>query len=159
MPAALKSWLETAQPGRVLIPGCGSGYEMDAFTARGWDVTAIDISPAAVERARQHGRPAMLADFFTHDFGGRPFDVMYERTFLCSMPPSEWPKYVARVAELADRLVGFFFYGHEEDGPPFPLPDAGIFAGKLMCIVDEPVTDSLPLFAGRERWQVWQKAR
>jgi hypothetical protein len=24
-------------PGRVLIPGCGSGYEIEAFSSAGWD--------------------------------------------------------------------------------------------------------------------------
>ena len=52
VPAALLNYLQTAQPGRVLIPGCGSGYEVRAFHERGWDVLAIDYSPAAVERAR-----------------------------------------------------------------------------------------------------------
>lgn len=167
IPAALQSYLITARPGRVLIPGCGSGYEVRAFHERGWDVLAVDYSPDGIERARQVlgalADKVVLADFFTHNFEAHRFNVVYERTFLCSMPPAEWPKYARRVAELlvdGGKLVGFFFYGHEDDGPPYPLTEAdarALFAGKFTRIVDEPVADSLPLFAGRERWQVWEK--
>src|SRR5207249_2681123 len=104
VPAALQSYLKTAQPGQVLIPGCGSGYEVRAFHERGWDVMAMDYAPAAVARAweilDELAGKVVLADFFTHDFGGRKFDVMYERTFLCSLPPDMRPEYARRVTEL-----------------------------------------------------------
>ena len=52
VPAALRSFLSRARPpGRVLIPGCGSGYEVQAFHEAGFAVTAIDFSSAAIERA------------------------------------------------------------------------------------------------------------
>ena len=38
--------------GRVLIPGSGSGYEIEAFSSSGWDVIGIDFSRVAVARAR-----------------------------------------------------------------------------------------------------------
>jgi SAM-dependent methyltransferase len=54
VPAALKSFLaRSSVPMRVLIPGCGSGYEVQAFHAGGYDVTSIDFSPAAVDQARR----------------------------------------------------------------------------------------------------------
>jgi SAM-dependent methyltransferase len=73
VPAALKSFFaRSSVPARVLIPGCGSGYEVQAFHAAGHDVTAIDFSPAAVEQAKRIlgalGARVILADFFTHDF-------------------------------------------------------------------------------------------
>jgi SAM-dependent methyltransferase len=164
VPAALSAWLATAKPGCVLIPGCGSGYEVRAFDERGWDVVAVDSSPAAVERARRlAGERVLLADFFAHDFGGRKFDVIYERTFLCSLPPKARPQYARRIAELLapdGKLVGFFLYGHEDDPPPYPLTkeDAQVlFSKHFIRVADEPVADSLPLFAGRERWQVWRR--
>lgn len=167
VPAALSGWLATATPGRALIPGCGSGYEVRAFHERGWDAQAVDYSPAAIERARQVlgtlAGKIVRADFFTHDFGTRKFDVIYERTFLCSFPPDVWPKYIRRMAELlvnGGKLIGFFFYGQEDEPPPYPLTEAdaqALFGGRFTRIVDEPVIDSLQLFAGRERWQVWEK--
>jgi len=166
VPAALVGWLATAKPGRVLIPGCGSGYEVKAFHDHGWDVLAVDYSIAAIERAREVlgslADKIILADFFTHDFGGRQFNTVYERTFLCSLPPERWPAYVRRATELLGpdgKLVGFFLYGHEDEPPPYPLTEAGaekLFGRALTCVKDDPVADSLPLFAGRERWQIWE---
>jgi thiopurine S-methyltransferase len=57
-------------------------------------------------------------------------------------------------------LAGYFFVSDEGKGPPF-----GILAQQLDDLLaphftrreDRPVEDSLPVFAGRERWQVWQR--
>ena len=167
IPAALAAYLRTTARGRALIPGCGSGYEVRAFQERGWGVLAADYSPAAVERARQVlgalADKVVLADFFAHDFGGPKFDVIYERTFLCSLPPEVWPRYAQRMAELlatGGSLIGLFLYGHEDDPPPYPMTAKeaqALFGANFTCVVDEAVNDSLPLFAGRERWQVWKK--
>ena len=167
-PRALTEFLRTTGTrGRALIPGCGSGYEVRAFHEHGWDVMAVDFSPVAVERAREVLGPlaekVMLADFFTHDFGQQSFDEIYERTFLCSLPPGRWPDYVHRMRELlrpGGKLLGFFLYGPEDEPPPYPLTEAeaqALFEPGFVRLVDESVTDALPLFAGRERWQVWAK--
>jgi SAM-dependent methyltransferase len=169
VPSALKSFLERSPvPGRVLIPGCGSGYEVQAFHAAGYDVSAIDFSPAAVEQAKgvlgSLAERIILGDFFTYDFGERRFDLIYERTFLCSMTPSRWPKYVNRMADLLSpggRLIGVFLYGQRSSsGPPFPLTDPEaeqLFNKHFQLLRSEPVTDSLPLFRDMERWQEWLK--
>jgi SAM-dependent methyltransferase len=169
VPAALKSFLERSSvPRRVLIPGCGSGYEVQAFHTAGHDVAAIDFSPAAVDQAKRvlgalAGR-IILGDFFTHDFGQRRFDFIYERTFLCSMTPSRWPEYVNRTADLllpGGRLIGVFLYGSKlSSGPPFPLtePEANqLFKKPFELVRSEMMTDSLPLFRDMERWQEWLK--
>ncbi|HZS18725.1 MAG TPA: methyltransferase domain-containing protein [Candidatus Udaeobacter sp.] len=128
VPAELKAFLKTSQPGSVLIPGCGTGYEVRAFHEAGWKVTAIDFSPVATERARASlgglASRVIHGDFFTHDFGSRYFDVIYERTFLCALPPDLWPAYVERMTQLlrpGGKLVGIFLYGEEHDPPPYPL--------------------------------------
>ena len=167
VPSALKSFLERSSVrGKVLIPGCGSGYEIHAFHAAGYDVSAIDFSLAAVEQAKRvlgvlAGR-VILGDFFTHDFGERRFDLIYERTFLCSMTPSRWPEYVNRMGELLSpggRLIGVFLYGQKpSSGPPFPLnepEDEQLFKKHFELVRSEAMTDSLPLFRDMERWQEW----
>jgi SAM-dependent methyltransferase len=168
VPAALKSFLaRSSAPGRVLIPGCGSGYEVQAFHEAGYDVTAIDFSPAAVDQTKRVlgalAERVILGDFFTHDFGQHCFDLIYERTFLCSMPPSRWPDYANRMADLLSpvgRLIGVFWYGQQHEPPPYPLTDkqAGqIFQRRFRLVRSELMTDSLPLFRGMERWQEWRK--
>lgn len=167
VPAALGSFLERSAPGSVLIPGCGSGYEVQAFHAAGHDVLAIDFSPAAVERAKKVlgtlGERVILGDFFTYDFGRR-FDLIYERTFLCSMTPDRWPKYVHQTADLllpGGRLIGVFLYGQRSSsGPPLPITETEaeqLFKGRFQLVHSEMTTDSLPLFRDLERWQEWLK--
>lgn len=139
---------------------------MDAFDRAGHHVTAIDFSPIAIEQTRK-ALPGLreriiLGDFFHYDFGAERFDVVYERTFLCSLPPRLWETYAERVAQLlrpSATLAGFLFYGAESDPPPFPIGDSTareIFGRRFALIKDEPVADSLPIFAGEEKWQEWQ---
>ncbi len=168
VPAALKSFLtRSSAPGRVLIPGCGSGYEVQAFHEAGYDVTAIDFSPAAIDQAKRVlgvlAGKVIFGDFFTYNFEQGRFDLLYERTFLCSMPPSRRPDYANRVADLllpGGRLVGIFLYGQQPEPPPYPLTDKQaeqLFQRRFRQVRSELVTDSLPLFRGLERWHEWLK--
>ena len=166
IPGVLDVFLRKAEPGTVLIPGCGNNCEIiRAFDAAGFFVTAIDFSPVAVKQAKAElgslGERLFLADFFRHDFGTTRFDFVYERTFLCALPPSRWNEYVARVAKLlrpGGLLAGIFFYGDESDPPPYPLSVERadeIFGKDFQLRKSDPVTDSLPIFAGQEKWQEW----
>jgi SAM-dependent methyltransferase len=165
VPAALKKFLNNSEPRSVLIPGCGAGYEVRAFHESGWKVTAIDFSPVAVERAQSElgtlASCVMQDDFFTHDFGSMRFDVIYERTFLCALPPTLWPAYVNQMTKLLrpnGKLVGIFFYGQQTDPPPYPLSPKKafeLFREKFSLIKNVPLADSLPIFQGNERWQEW----
>lgn len=169
IPSVLKSFLQRSSvPGKTLIPGCGSGYKVQAFHAAGYDVTAIDFSPAAVEQANRVlgalAKRVTLGDFFTHDFGQSRFAFIYERTFLCSMTPSRWPDYVSRTADLllpGGKLIGVFLYGNwSSSGPPFPLAESEaeqLFSKHFRLVRSEVVTDSLPVFRNMERWQEWLK--
>jgi len=167
VPAALKRFLDKeSHRGRVLIPGCGSGYEVRAFVEAGHEVLAVDFAPAAVERAQNIlGRFAdrvRLGDFFEFD-SGAPFDLVYERAFLCALPRHLWPRYAPRVAKLLKpegRLAGFFYFDDGERGPPFGLKSGELevlLGENLARLADAPVADSIPIFQGKERWQVWKR--
>jgi SAM-dependent methyltransferase len=165
VPGALKAFLKTSRAGGALIPGCGSAYEVRAFDEAGWNVAAIDFSPIAVERARAElgvlSNSVLQDDFFRHDFGSQRFDLIYERTFLCALPPDLWPAYVKRMKQLlrpSGKLAGIFLYGDQAEPPPYPLTPAKAseLLGKHFSLIKTlPVTDSLPLFAGHEYWQEW----
>lgn len=168
VPARLDPFIRSLPGGSsILIPGCGEDYRtITAFNHNGHQVMAIDFSPTAVEHAKKAlpelADKIILGDFFSHDFEDAKFDVVYERTFLCSLPPRLWKDYAARVARLLrphGTLAGFFFYGKESHPPPYPLTDskaAEIFTARLDLLKSEPVTDSLSIFGGKERWQEWQ---
>jgi hypothetical protein len=166
VPDALRRHLATfPAAGRVLVPGCGSAYEVLCLAEHGFDVLAIDFSAAAVARAqKQLGRFAdrvQQADFFDFDLGGRPFDLIYERAVLCALPQRLWQRYTERSAQVlapGGRIAGFFYFDDSPRGPPFGTSDAqlqGLLAPWFDRVEDEPVPDSIPVFQGKERWQVW----
>ena len=165
VPVNLHEYLESAVPGRVLIPGCGVGYSVPPFARAGWDVTALDFSPAAVEQARSRlgelGRRVLLTDYFQHDFGLEKFDLCYEQSFLCALPPKVWPSYATRVSQLlrpGGLLLGTFFFGEEPDPPPYPLDDPRakeLFGDKFSLRRNVPIPTSHPVYVGGERWMEW----
>jgi hypothetical protein len=74
-----------------------------------------------------------------------------------------WPKVAARWAELlapGGLLAGFFYFDDALKGPPFGIDrsalDALLTPG-FECVEDAAVSDSIPVFAGKERWMVWQR--
>jgi cyclopropane fatty-acyl-phospholipid synthase-like methyltransferase len=146
------------------MPGCGKDSEtIAAFDRAGHHIIAIDFSPVAVDYVKKTlpnvRERIILGNFLTNDFRDEKFDVVYERTFLCSLPPALWNDYVARVAQLLrprGTLAGFFFYGEESDPPPYPLTESKaseLFNARFVLLNSEPVADSLSIFAGQEKWQ------
>lgn len=167
VPTAFRTFVaQSPQPYVTLIPGCGTGYEVACLSEAGWDVTAIDFSAAAVEAARKTlGRWAervVEADFFSF-VPTRPVELIYERAFFCALPVRLRQDIVKRWAELLPAgglLAGFFFFDESPKGPPFGITAAeheALLNPFFERIVDDAVADSLPVFAGKERWQVWRR--
>jgi hypothetical protein len=173
VPAALVRFVEVARPGRrVLVPGCGSAYEAGCLDALGFEVTAIDIAPEALARARMvlgdavAERVLMQADFFSLE---REIDWIYERALLCALPYRLWPEYgtaVRRLLRPGGLLAGFFYIQNGADeprrGPPFPAHrteiDALFTPGFRLEADDEvPPDESIPVFARHEHWMLWRR--
>jgi SAM-dependent methyltransferase len=155
-------------PRRVLVPGCGSAWDVRFLAESGWDVLGIDFSDAALAAAREvlgpNAHRVRHADFFA-PLPGEPFDFVYERAFLCALPRRMWADWGKRMAEVVapgGLVAGFFFFGAGERGPPFPLASQEeldrLLTPSFERIADEPVPDSIPVFAGKERWQAWRRA-
>ncbi len=167
VPSRLRSFVAgSPAPLRCLIPGCGSAHELVFMLDHGWDATAIDFSPAAVAAARgQLGERAgqvVEADFFAWQ-PAAPLDLIYERAFLCAMPRAMWPQVAARWARLlapGAMLAGYFFFDDNAKGPPFGMARETLqelLAPHFDCLADEAVSDSIAVFAGKERWMSWRR--
>ena len=154
------------QPLNTLIPGCGSAWEASHLADHRWPVTALDFSPTAVACAREvlayQAVDLVCADFFAWQ-PAQALDLIYERAFLCALPRKLWADWGKRVAELlppGGLLAGYFFVCDQLKGPPFGiLPEQldALLLPNFECLTDQPVADSIPVFAGRERWQVWRR--
>ena len=171
VPAAFTDFIaRQPAPVNTLIPGCGSAWEAAHLAQLGWPVTALDFSPVAVATARKILGPTVprgavdlvCDDFFTFS-PPRPYQLIYERAFLCALPRKLWDDWGRRVAELlppGGLLAGFFFICEQPKGPPFGiLPEQldNLLTPNFTRIEDAVVDDSIPVFSGRERWQVWRR--
>ena len=167
-PLQLGVWLEHKKSGlKVLVPGCGTGYEVRLFAQRGHDVLAIDFSDSAIDAARRELGPlahlVQKADFF--QFQPAAFDVVYERALLCALPRAMWQQWAARMAELVrpgGELAGFFYFDDNAKRPPFgaaPNQTQALLQGALDLVEDLsiPAEQSIAVFKGKERWQVWKR--
>ena len=171
VPAALQAYLQqqeaqAAQARSVLIPGCGSAHEAAFLDRRGWSVVALDFSAAAVEAARRNlgewGGTLVQEDFFAHS-PQAPYTLIYERAFLCALPRKLWSGYGERLMQLlapGGYLVGFYLFGDDLKGPPFSISRGQLeelLSPYFDLVADEAVAESIPAFAGRERWMEWRK--
>ena len=100
----LKHWLDSKalEPCRILVPGCGSGYEVAVLAERGFEVTALDYAPAAVALTRERlehmnaRATGVEADVLAWE-ATVPFDAIYEQTCVCALHPDHWVRYAHRV--------------------------------------------------------------
>ncbi len=133
----LLAWLERGALSRcrILVPGCGNGHEVLALAAMGFEVTALDYAPAAVDRVAARLEAAGLhatilkADVreWTPDDG--LFDAIYEQTCLCALHPDDWMRYAERLHAWLrpdGRLLALFMQTLQDgaaqgliQGPPY----------------------------------------
>lgn len=100
----LHAWLDSSQlqPCRIAVPGCGAGWEVAELARRGFEVTAIDYTPAAVERTRAHllahglAAEVLQADVLAYQ-PAVAFDAVYEQTCLCAIHPDFWSAYALQL--------------------------------------------------------------
>lgn len=100
----LLAWLDSGalKPCRIAVPGSGHGWEVLELAQQGFDVTALDYTPAAVtsvrERLARSGLNATVvqADVLIHE-PEQPFDAVYEQTCLCAIHPEHWQTYAQQL--------------------------------------------------------------
>jgi SAM-dependent methyltransferase/3-polyprenyl-4-hydroxybenzoate decarboxylase len=91
--------------GRTLVDlGCGDGTVAIAAARRGFAVTAVDVAPSALGRARERAGELpivfVLDDCAAPRIAG-PFDVAVDCGLLHVLPRERWPAYAAAVTRLA----------------------------------------------------------
>ena len=110
---------------RILVPGCGHGYEGLYLWDMGFKNTHfLDFSPAPLKRISESRSEIPSQQLIQHDFFSfnEKFDLILEQTLFCAISPNDRPKYAKHTSELLSpggKLVGVFFNKDFEGGPPF----------------------------------------
>ncbi len=111
---------------KILIPGCGSGYEGELLFNLGFkNITLLDASVEAktlfLQRVPSFPKEQfIIGDFFTVS---EQFDLILEQTFFCALEPSLREDYATKMHDLlvpGGELIGLLFtFPLTEKGPPF----------------------------------------
>lgn len=112
------------EPGKALEVGCGTGTNAIWLARRGFDVTGMDLSSVAIERAEAKAAEAgvdvrfVAGDFLSDPVPGGPYDFVYDRGALHTFDsPKDRARFAERVAEaLKPGGVWFSLIG-STDGP------------------------------------------
>lgn len=119
---------------RVIVPGCGQGWEVAALAAAGIETIGIDFAPNALTLCRRlldhHGTHAELLDAnVLHWRPAAPVDAIFEQTCLCALYPDYWTAYAAQVhawLRPGGKLLALFMQALRPDsahgvieGPPY----------------------------------------
>ena len=94
--------------------GCGEGRHVILLARRGYDVTALDLEPLALRRARAAARRAGVRARFARgdaldlDFPDNRFDLVLDYGCFHHVVVRDWPRYrreIARVLRPGGRLL------------------------------------------------------
>ena len=136
---------------RAIDIGCGIGDYSRMLAGHGFDVSGVDLSPVAIERARAGSdgdNPRfVVADLLDlpDDVGG-PFDLLVDIGTLDDFPRSKRPQAVDVMSSLArpgSTLYLWCFYGRDRDLPsisfqgPSRFLAPGIAPGELEALFAE----------------------
>ena len=121
-------------PGRMLVPGAGRGHDAREFARQGFQVTAVDFAPTAINEMKRLAEPDAPVEVLQHDLFALPpqmdhsFDYVLQYTCFCAIDPKRRTEY----ADLVNRLLKpggayidlAFPLDGRPGGPPFAVSEA-----------------------------------
>jgi SAM-dependent methyltransferase len=119
--------------GRVLVPGCGTGYDLGSLARADREVVGIDLSENA-RAAFIDAHPGLpgtvvyeVADFFSY-VPAAGFDFVWDYTFFCALDPDQrgaWSEAMKRLVNPSGMLATLLFPYEDpisdRQGPPWPI--------------------------------------
>jgi SAM-dependent methyltransferase len=114
--------------GQALVPGCGRGHDARALAKAGCTVTGLDLAPSSVPLAKRLADDESLEiDYSVADFlSDEPyqlFDLVFEHTLFCAIPPARRDDYVQalrRWLKPSGRYLAVnYMITDDNDEPPF----------------------------------------
>ena len=145
---------------RVLEVGAGPGHDARWFADQGYDVTAVDLSPAMVARCGAKGLRAHVGEATDPGVPPASADAVWSMSCLLHVPNAELPAALAAI-RTALRDGGLFFLGlwgghgdwegHVADGRFFSFRTDATLRAALPPDLD--VLDFRSLAVGDETYQ------
>ena len=150
--------------GTVGVPGCGTGHDVRAFAAAGFEAFGYDLAPSAIQLSEEKTKAAglkakfHLADFL-HDKPPKKFDWLFEHTLFCAIQPKERDEYVRAVLRWL-KPGGYYLavnYMECEGEPPFPATRDELLArfSLHLDLLSDWVPRSYPNREGKEHMFWW----
>ncbi len=147
-----------APPARaVLVPGAGFGHDAFAWARAGHAVTAVDLAPSACAALRARAeRAGLTLTVLEADVLALPgslagaFDLVWEQTCFCTLPPALRGRYVAAMAAAlrpGGSYLGLLWNHGQPGGPPFDVAWPEVRPAFLEHFVErgaEAVADAVP---------------
>ncbi|MDX5593780.1 class I SAM-dependent methyltransferase [Pseudovibrio sp. SPO723] len=138
--APILKWLDS-HPGRgktALDVGCGLGDNAEALAGAGYETTAFDVSPKAIEWAKKRFPNSPVA-YRVEDLFALPedlilaFDVVYECYTIQAIAPEQRSDVIKAIASLVKPGGTLLVLQRttteaERSGPPWPLLDSELSA-------------------------------
>ncbi|MEZ5169146.1 MAG: methyltransferase domain-containing protein [Acidimicrobiia bacterium] len=152
----IRTWLDDNPPApgaRALVVAAGLGDDAVAAEQRGWDVTAFDASPTAVDWARERFPDAGVS-WSVDDLFDAPgewvgaFDLVIENLTIQSLPPSMRDEVCATIASWVKpggKLLVVTFLRPpgtpQGEGPPWPPAPEELDGLKKAGLEEQGATD------------------
>lgn len=130
-----KDWADQLKTkSKILVPGCGNGYDPLYFASLGHEVLAVDFSEKAINRIKRQSQEmkiniqTLTCDFFNlTNLISIEFDYIVEYTFFCAIDPirrEEYSNVAHSLLKESGSLVALFLPLNKdvsEGGPPFSV--------------------------------------
>ncbi|KDR76474.1 hypothetical protein GALMADRAFT_1328186 [Galerina marginata CBS 339.88] len=176
--AIKSSGIDFPRTGRALVPGCGSGYDVEYISiALGLDTLGLEVAETAIKKAREliekakPLHPGIVAnivnqDFFAFDPPEREhFELVYDHMFFGAIPHSmrnEWGKQMAKLIKPGGHLVTIAFplFPEFEGGPPpYIKPEhyEEVLHSNFVKVLDKIPEASSASHEGKERLMIWRR--
>ncbi|MGB8224737.1 MAG: methyltransferase domain-containing protein [Polyangiales bacterium] len=175
-PPALHSLLErgAVPAGRILVPGCGAGYDLATLARTDREVVGIDLSDEA-RTAFLNAHPNLggrviyeVADVFSYQ-AATAFDFVWDYTFFCALDPDQrnaWGATMKRFVKPAGTLATLLFPFEDpisgKHGPPWPV-NTKLVRGLIEDGFEEPevveIEQTHPGREGKERLALWRRRK
>jgi SAM-dependent methyltransferase len=159
------------RPGKILIAGCGKGYDAVLAAKKGYDVYAVDFSVEAIKLARELAEKENVKinliheDIFKLDsVCGNYFDYVYDYVTYCSVLPTRRKEYARTIAGLLKKggifIALLFPVEKREGGPPFAVDVQefyDLFSEYLQLKFSSKIINTIKPRRGREILQLYLK--